>query len=340
MAKFEVEEIVNKKIWENFLLGKYPQTFLQSWSWGEVNRNCGSKIFRLGFRKNGKLVGICLLIKEKAKRGPHLLVPAGPILDWGDNGLVNFFVKAVRRLGKDEGIWFIRVRPEILESEKNRKLFKKLGFVSAPMHLHAENTWVLNISKSEEDILAGMRKTTRYLVRKGEKSGLSIEISKNPKYADLLYKLQEETAQRHGFVGFKRNVFEEEIKVFGAEDCANVFVCKLGKTSLAAAIIVFYGNYAYYHFSGSVSDYSKIPFSYYLQWEIIKEAKKRGINYYNFWGIAPNNDLKHRFAGVTLFKTGFGGQRVDWLHAHDLIVSNKYWLTYIFETGRRMLRHL
>ena len=81
-------------------------------------------------------------------------------------------------------------------------------------------------------------------------------------------------------------------------------------------------------------------FSYFLQWQIIKEAKNRGIKYYNFWGIAPNDNPNHRFAGVTMFKTGFGGERIDWLHAHDLPISNKYWLTYLFESGRRIFRRL
>jgi len=106
------------------------------------------------------------------------------------------------------------------------------------------------------------------------------------------------------------------------------------------AIIIFYGDTAYYHFSASVSGHNELPFSYFLQWEIIKEAKKRGIKHYNFWGIAPNSNPKHRFAGVTLFKTGFGGERVDWLHAHDLPVSPLYYLTYTFETCRRVLRRL
>jgi lipid II:glycine glycyltransferase (peptidoglycan interpeptide bridge formation enzyme) len=109
---------------------------------------------------------------------------------------------------------------------------------------------------------------------------------------------------------------------------------------LAIAIIIFYGDTAYYHFSGSVSGHNELPFSYFLQWQIIKEAKKRGIKYYNFWGIAPNDNPNHRFAGVTMFKTGFGGERIDWLHAHDLPISNKYWLTYIFETFRRVSRKL
>ena len=65
-----------------------------------------------------------------------------------------------------------------------------------------------------------------------------------------------------------------------------------------------------------------------------------GLKYYDFWGIAPTDDPNHRFAGVTIFKKGFGGERIDWVHAHDLPVSPLYKLTYVFETGRRIRRNL
>jgi len=340
MAKYESRIVTKKEVWERFLLSQNPKSFLQSWNWGEVNLAEGSKIFRLGFFKNSKLVGVCLLIEERAKRGPYLLVPAGPIINWTDVRIVNLFVKTIRDLAIRERCWFVRVRPEILSIQVNKKLFTKLGFVSAPMHLHAENTWVLDISKPEEDLLSGMRKTTRYLVKKGEKSELTSETSRDPKLSGVLFKLQKETARRHKFVGFPEKLFRKEIEIFGKDDEAQVFLCRGRKKILAIAIIIFYGDAAYYHFSGSISGYNKLPFSYFLQWRIIKDAKKRGLKYYNFWGIAPNDDPNHRFAGVTLFKTGFGGERVDWLHAHDLPVSDKYWLTYLFETARRIFRRL
>ncbi len=340
MDKLTVIEITSKKIWEEFVLSCNPKTFLQSWDWGEVNKETGSKIFRFGFIRGNKLVGAALLIKEVAKRGPHFVIPAGPFIDWEDKPLVTFFVKSIKELAKKENVWFIRVRPEIISTKANEQLFKALGLIPSPMHLHAENTWVLDITKSEDELLSEMRKTTRYLIKKGEKSDLKLEISSDPSLAKVLFDLQLETAKRHGFVGFPEKLFKKEIEIFSNDDQAKVFLCKNGNEVLAIAIIIFYGDTAYYHFSASVSGHNDLPFSYYLQWQIIKEAKKRGIKFYNFWGIAPNNNPNHRFYGVTLFKTGFGGSRIDWLHAHDLPVGPQYLLTYTFETLRRITRRL
>ncbi len=340
MADYTSKVITDKNIWEGFVLSKKPKSFLQSWNWGEVNDKMGAKIFRLGLYSGKKLSGVCLLILEKAKRGRHLIVPGGPVLDWGDSELVNFFVNQIKTIAHDENAWFVRIRPEILDTPENRSRFKKLGFLPAPMHLHAENTWILDISKPEAELLSGMRKTTRYLVKRGDTYGLACEESEDLSYAKILFRLQKETMERHGFVGFPERLFRTEVETFSNDNQGKVFVCKKGGKILAAAIIIFYGDSAYYHFSGSVSGYSKIPFSYFLQWQIIKSAKKRGLKFYNFWGIAPVNEPHHRFAGVTVFKTGFGGERIDWLHAHDLPVSKLYWITFAFETLRKIFRRL
>jgi len=340
MAKYEVENITNKGLWEKFILSRNPRSFLQSWAWGETNEKEGAKIFRLGFKKDNKLLGVCLIIKENAKRGPHFIIPAGPILDWSDSKLVSYFMLTIKDLAKKEKVWFIRIRPEVFDSSENRNLFKKLGGVYAPMHLYAENTWLLDITPAEETLLTNMRKSTRYLIKKSLAQNLNLELSLNPKSAEILFKLQRETIKRHSFVGFPKSLFMREIESFVDDKNATVFICRLGNIPLACAIIIFYGDSAYYHFSASTMKYPKIQASYFLQWEIIKEAKKRGIIYYNFWGIAPEGVSNHRFAGVTLFKTGFGGERVDWLHAHDFPISPLYWLTYVFETTRRITRRL
>lgn len=340
MAKYQLEIITDKDVWEKFVLSNNPKTFLQSWAWGETNEKEGAKIFRLGFNKNNKLVGVCLVIKENAKRGPHFIIPAGPILNWKDSDLVNYIILSLKDLAKKEKVWFIRVRPEILDTSENKEFFRKLGGVYAPMHLHAENTWILDITPSEEVLLANMRKSTRYLIKKSLTQYLNLEITDNTKSAEILFNLQKETTKRHGFVGFPESLFKAEIESFTRDKNASVFICRNGRIPLACAIIIFYGDTAYYHFSASTMKYPKLQSSYFLQWEIIKEAKKRGMKYYNFWGVAPEGVTDHRFAGVTLFKTGFGGERINWLHAHDFPVSPLYYLTYCFETARRISRRL
>ena len=63
---------------------------------------------------------------------------------------------------------------------------------------------------------------------------------------------------------------------------------------------------------------------YVLQWFEITRAKNDGFKYYDFWGIAPNDDPKHPWAGVTRFKKGFGGIIVEYGGTWEKGVSWKY----------------
>ena len=114
--------------------------------------------------------------------------------------------------------------------------------------------------------------------------------------------------------------------------------------------MVFWQNMGFYHHGASLSKYKNVPVSYLLQWEAIKEAKRKGCQIYNFWGIANEKskiknqkskiNKKHPWWGLTLFKMGFGGYKKEYVRTQDLLLSSRYYLTYIFEKLRRIKRGL
>lgn len=340
MKSYETKEITDKNIWESFILSQNPGTFLQSWNWGETNKSVGYKIKRLGFYYKGIITAVALLIHQPAKRGPHYIIPGGPVLNFEDKSLVKYVSSQIKKIAKKDGVWFVRIRPDVKDNLKLRSTLKKIGFNSAPMHVHGENTLVLDISRKEEEILKGMRKTTRYLIKKSLKEGFSIETTTDINRIDNLYELQGETVKRHKFVGFKKSLFSSELEIFGKDNQALLFECKKENLLLASAIVIFYAKKAFYHFSGSSQASLRTNASYYLQWEIIRRARDKGFSFYDFWGIAANDNPKHRFWGVTVFKKGFGGEPVNWMHAHDIPIRSYYWITYFFETLRRGIRRL
>ena len=105
-------------------------------------------------------------------------------------------------------------------------------------------------------------------------------------------------------------------------------------------MIIFHSKRGFYHQGASLP--SKAPVSYLLQWEAIKEAKRRGCERYNFWGIVPDTkeNANHPWKGLSLFKKGFGGYEKDYLKTKDYPLSFRYWLVYVFEKIRKRKRHL
>ncbi|MBU1084745.1 MAG: peptidoglycan bridge formation glycyltransferase FemA/FemB family protein [Candidatus Beckwithbacteria bacterium] len=334
------KKIEKKSVWENFLQSSDQVNFLQSWNWGVFHLNLGHSITRLGFYKSKKLIGLALLINIKAKRGSYLECPGGPIISYYDQETIKQAFDLIKKLGVKEQVSFIRVRPNVIETKENLSLLKKLGLIKSPMHLHAETTRVLDLDRSKEELLSQMRKNTRYAIKKSEKLKVLVTTSVNPKDIDFLHQLQLDTVKRHHFVPFTKDYFLCQLNAFKQDNQIQLFKASYQDQVLAISFIIFYGPEAIYHYSGSSSQHREIPASYALQWAAIKATKKRGLKRYNFWGITKDNKQDHRFSGITLFKKGFGGRQVNYIRGHDLPLKPTYWLTFIFETLRRRIRHL
>ncbi len=349
----ELREITNKEEWEGFLNTCAEKTFLHSWNWGEFNQAMGDKMWRFGVYGSGSLVAVILVLKVSARRGTFLFIPHGPVISEGlqiidKKEILELLLVELKNIASEEKAGFIRISSVWPAGTGCEGVFKELGFRSAPIHIHPEITWEIDITPSEEDLLAGMRKTTRYLIRQAEKNP-DIEIVKSNDIADLklFWPVYAQTAKRHHFVMFPEKYLEAEFDSFSKDKGIALFLGKYKGEVVSAAIFVIWQEMCFYHHSGSLSKYNKIPVSYLLQWEAIKEAKSRGCNAYNLWGIAPDvitesdaQKSRHPWAGLSLFKMGFGGYRKEYVKTQDYVLSQRYWFNYIIERIRKRKRNL
>ena len=343
----EIKEIKDKNIWENFLFIVQEKTFLQSWNWGEFQQRMGNKIWRLGIYNNGELLSVALVVKIIAKRGTFLLIQHGTLLKTYNlklkTQILEKLLQELKKIGKKENCSFIRMAPLLLRNEENKKLFQNLGFHEAGMHASAyQATLKLDISLPEETLLQNMRKTTKYLIRQSLKNP-ELEIIKSNKVEDVKFydNLNQEVVKLHQFIPFSFEFVKNEFEVFAKDNQGLLFFGKYQGKIIAATLIVFWSGIGFYHHAALLPQYRKIPIAYLLQWEAIKEAKKRGCVLYDFWGyVDPKKHSKHPWAGPTLFKLGFGGKPYQYIETLDLPLSWKYWLTYIFEKIRKIKRGL
>lgn len=344
----KLKEIENKEEWELFFENCFEKTFLQSWNWGDFNLSLGNKIWRMGIYNNDTLISIALIVKISARRANFLLIPHGPIFISGlslkdKKNILELLVSEFNRIKSLEKIDFVRVSPLLHEEQGNQEIFLDLGFMLAPIQSSTyEATWKLDISKSEEDLLSNMRKTTRYLIKKTS-TDPNISIIKSKDINDILVyqKLNKEIAERQGFTPFSDDFVKNEFNAFAKDDKCVLLFGKYNEKIVCGALIIFWSGIAFYHQAASLGEYAKFSIPYLLQWEAIKEAKKRKCTIYDFWGFTdPQKFPKHPWAGPTLFKMGFGGYKTEYLKTHDMPLTNRYWLNYIIEKIRKFKRGL
>ncbi len=344
----EIREIRDKEIWEDFLGQCQEKTFLQSWNWSEFQQKMGHQIWRFGIFDNEELIMIALVSKITAKRGTFLLIQHGPAfvpLCGTTAGkpviAIETLINRLKEIAKQEKAVFVRISPLWENNQENQDLLKESGLREAPMHANAyEATWQLDLQPAETELLAQMRKTTRYLIRQAQKNqDIVVEKSQDLKDIEAYQALNKQTAKRQKFTPFSSEHIKNEYEIFLKDNQATLFFGKYKGEIICGALIIFWSGIGFYHQAASSGEQTKLPIPYLVQWEAIKEAKNRGCRLYDFWGYTdPQKYPKHPWAGPTLFKMGFGGQAKEYVKTQDLVFSPQYWLTYIFEKARKLKR--
>ena len=310
--------------------------FLQSPEYGKMNEILGDKVVMGDFGGQGW----ALMIVRDAKRGRYLEIPCGPLIDWNDKKLAEKVIRKITEVGKREKCVFVRMRPQLGATEDNSKILENLGLKQSPMHLAAEHTVMIDLTASEEEMLARMRRQTRYEVRRADKLGIKVEKGNSEEVFREFHAVQMETARRQGFVPPSLEVLLAEKEAFG--DDIQIYVARTAEGEpVAYGLIIGDGREADYYEAASTGLNRKLPGAYALLWQAMRDLKKAGYERFNLWGIAPAGQPNHRYAGVTTFKTGFGGEVVEYVPAHDLVISKVGYLKdYIVETARKKRRHL
>ncbi|OGH69575.1 MAG: hypothetical protein A3C90_02550 [Candidatus Magasanikbacteria bacterium RIFCSPHIGHO2_02_FULL_51_14] len=337
---YDVREIHNADEWEQFVLAQPTTLFVQSPSYGKFYEAMGERYWIFGIYENETLVGGSLVLSVHARRGDFLYLPYGPILDYGDSAMMREFAGHLSQFAKKNHFDFIRISPFVDDTAESRGVVQLASFRPAPMHMLAETTWMLDLTPPEDTLLAAMGKNHRNLIRRCIKEGVRVEVKRDNASLTEFNSMHDATSKRHEFHRFSKEYIGKEFQVFSKNNTALIFHAYLPDGRLdSAAIVMYYGTMAAYRHAASLGQDKRLPTSYLLQWEAIREAKRRGMKWYNFWGIAPADASKHHpFAGITHFKRGFGGFQKDLLHCHDLPLSWKYWVNWMIESARRKKR--
>lgn len=336
----KIETVKSRETWDNFVEARPEANCLQSWSIMESHQEMGQEITRRAAIEDGKIIGVYSGFVDKAKKGTGLIIAGGPLVDLGKKTVIKLMLTDMKNEAKRLKCDFVRLRPQWEDSPASRAVLTSNGAKKAPFYLSVEHAGVLDISGTEEEIMATFRQKARRAIRKALQADLDTVASQDVKEIDEFYKIELDHAKRQGYVPFSKKFLKTQFEVFAKHDEVELFIARKGKEILAENFMVFYGSEASYLYGVSTrlgTEYSAAPLLHLLA---IREAKKRGITRYNFWGIVDEDDTTHRFYGVSVFKRGFGVSELKYTPAHDLVINPSRYHLFIkpLEVIRRKRR--
>ena len=376
----------------NSLISNLPNPhFLQTYEWGQVKANYGWEPIYLvwdreGSMKEARSIGslasfafypsaAALVLKRQiirngfALRLSILYSPKGPLMDWANEPLRSHVLDDLQSFAKKQGAIFLKMDPDVVlgmgipASEEEvinhngravMSVLKRRRWKYSSDQIQFKNTVLIDVTPSEEDMLARMKQKTRYNVRLAEKTGVTLRVGTQDDLP-MLYKMYAETSVRDGFVIRDEAYYKTVWQLFMENTKSPVFtkhpsgtrhqsdtvpianyelpfteplIAEVDGEPVAAIFVFYFAGRAYYVYGMSRAKHREKMPTYLLQWEAMKRAKAKGCTCYDLWGAPEVFDESDSMWGVYRFKEGLGGKVVRTLGAWDFAPSPLWYKMY------------
>lgn len=301
----------------NFIQSNSPDGgFLQSVYWKKFQESVGRKNHTVIADGDDDLIAYANIITHKLPVvGEYFYVPRGPVACNTKyvtcNSKIKKFLDDLINLAKENNAGWIRIEPNSEEELKliQKDLSGKHKIKKSSVDMQPKEILVLDISKSEEELLAGMKQKTRYNIKLAEKKEVQIYNLREEKYIEEFLRLVEITAKRDRITSHPKSYY---CKMFEAipSDILKLYIAEYEGKVIAANLVLFFGRTATYMHGASDNEHRNLMVPYLLQWRQILDVKKAGCERYDFGGVKTCNTKhvtcnKNSWQGITKFKTGF-----------------------------------
>lgn len=289
---------------------------LQSEQWKEFREKNGIKIVR----QNGIQVSFHKIPKTSFTVG---YFPKGKLPDKKQ-------ITQLKKIGLLQKAIFIQLEPNIEKGGNLKFNPKELGLASSFRPLFTRFNFILDLTKSEDELLKNMHPKTRYNIKLAQKHGVKIvEDNSDKAFAEYL-RLTKETTKRQKFYAHTEKYHElmwETLRTatekFSKEKLtAHLLVAKYNNRILTAWVIFVYKNTIYYPYGASSMEHREVMASNLMMWEAIKYGKKLGLKEFDMWGsLGPDANPHDPWFGFHRFKQGYNPRHVEYIGSYDLVIN-------------------
>lgn len=289
---------------------------VQSWEWGGFRRENGNEILRVGKFNNSKLVEGHQLTIHQLPRTKYKLA----MLLKGPLPSVEIF-DFLREFAARENIVFIRLEPNVVENLPQARVYLNKQGVVKGRRFFTPETFTINLTKSEEDLLKSFHPKTRYNIRVAQRHGVTVEESVTEREFEKYLELTESTAKRQNFFAHSKTYHRRMWKYLHPSGIAHLLTAKYNGETLIAWILFVWHDTLYYPYGASSDKHKNVMAANLQMWEAIRFGKKHKLKSFDLWG-------KEEGKGFTRFKEGYNPDVVEFVGTWDLVVNPKLYKIY------------
>ena len=343
----------------NELVASLPIShLLQTWEWSQVKAKYGWQAMPFVWQEmNKQPIAAAMLLKRSlpvggfAKKMCVVYVPKGPLLAWNDAALRQRILDDLQAFAKREGAIFLKMDPDVglgvglpgsneaIEYTHGHVVRSELGqrgWRFSQDQIQFRNTVLIDLSSSEQELLARMKQKTRYNIHLAQKKGVTVRVG-TLEDSQLLYHMYAETSVRDGFVIREQGYYQTVWRIFNKADLPvrnlstpfhESLIAEVDHQPVAAISLFYFAGQVIYLFGMSRDAHREKMPNYLLQWEAIRRAKAFGCQTYNLWGAPNEFDESDNLWGVFRFKEGLGGYVLRTLGAWDFTASPMMYKLY------------
>jgi lipid II:glycine glycyltransferase (peptidoglycan interpeptide bridge formation enzyme) len=222
-------------------------------------------------------------------------------------------IEELKKLGKRKNAIYIQLEPNTGE---------KVNVTPSHHPLFTKYTFMLDLTKSEDELLSAMHPKTRYNIKVAQKHNVVITEDNSPDAFKEYLRLTAATTQRQGFFAHNPTYHRTMWKIMHDADIAHLFTASYEGEILSAWIVFVWGDTVYYPYGSSSREHREVMAPTLLLWEIAKWAKKKGLKHFDLWGaMGPRPDINDPWYGFHRFKQGFNPRLVEFAGSFDLILK-------------------
>lgn len=325
----------HEKQWDDFVLKNTNGSIHQTYDWKGFQTQIPGREQVFGFgvkaKKSADFLAtvLCVQMNTGFQNKSWYYSARGPVFENKHHAAAKYLLEKSADFLQKQDALFWRLDPY--------NSLPDIKTVPAGQQYQPTDTLELDLTQSNDQLLADMKRKGRYNINLATKKGITfshitgtefskLNEKKSADFLDAFWKLNQDTTGRDGFSGHEKSYYKKFLSSLG--DKVVLFFAEYEGKKIATAISTFCGTKAIYYFGASTSDreYRKLMAPYGLQWHMIQYAKEKNCTSYDFLGIAPENEPNHAYAGISDFKWKFGGSRKTYPAAQE-IVFQKFWYT-------------